>query len=101
MGEATIAGKGEVRVGAPTKAPMLPQLPSPKTTLGEGVYQSKHIIVATGARPRVLPGLEPDGRLIWTYFEAMKPERFPKSLLIVGARRHRRRIRLLLSDVRR
>ncbi|MFO1102877.1 MAG: dihydrolipoyl dehydrogenase [Methylocystis sp.] len=84
-GEATIAAKGEVRVGAPTKAPMLPQLPAPKSTLGDGLYKAKHVIIATGARPRVLPGLETDGKLIWTYFEAMKPEAFPKSLLIVGA----------------
>ena len=42
---------------------------------GAGTYQAKHIIVATGARPRVLPGIEPDGKLIWTYFEAMVPER--------------------------
>jgi dihydrolipoamide dehydrogenase len=41
--------------------------------------------VATGARPRVLPGLEPDQKLIWTYFEAMVPERMPKSLLVVGS----------------
>jgi dihydrolipoamide dehydrogenase len=46
---------------------------------------AKHIVVATGARARTLPGLEPDGRLIWTYKEAMVPERFPKSLLIVGS----------------
>ena len=44
-----------------------------------------HIILATGARPRTLPGLEPDGRNIWTYKEAMVPEAFPKSLLIVGS----------------
>ena len=48
-------------------------------------YETKHIILATGARPRVLPGLEPDGKLIWTYFEAMVPERIPKSLLVVGS----------------
>ncbi len=84
-GEARLEGKGEVRVGAATKAPIAPQLPAPKTTLGEGVYQAKHVIIATGARPRPLPGLEPDGRLVWTYFEALKPERFPKSLLVVGA----------------
>ncbi|MCC8976523.1 dihydrolipoyl dehydrogenase, partial [Bradyrhizobium brasilense] len=36
-------------------------------------------------RPRVLPGLEPDKKLIWTYFEAMVPERMPKSLLVVGS----------------
>ncbi len=46
---------------------------------------AKHIIVATGARARTLPGLEPDGRLIWTYKEAMVPPVFPKSLLIVGS----------------
>jgi dihydrolipoamide dehydrogenase len=48
-------------------------------------YQGKDIIIATGARPRILPGLEPDKKLIWTYFEAMVPERMPKSLLVVGS----------------
>ncbi|MEX2127962.1 MAG: dihydrolipoyl dehydrogenase [Xanthobacteraceae bacterium] len=52
---------------------------------GAGTYQAKHIIVATGARPRVLPGIEPDKKLIWTYFEAMVPEEMPKSLLVVGS----------------
>ena len=33
----------------------------------------------------MLPGLEPDGKLIWTYFEAMVPERMPKSLLVIGS----------------
>jgi dihydrolipoamide dehydrogenase len=47
--------------------------------------EAKHIIVATGARARTLPGLEPDGKLIWTYKEAMVPPSFPKSLLIVGS----------------
>ena len=50
-----------------------------------GTYQAKHIIVATGARPRVLPGIEPDKKLIWTYFEAMVPEKMPKSLLVMGS----------------
>lgn len=48
-------------------------------------YQAKHIILATGARPRVLPGLEPDKKQVWTYFEAMVPESMPKSLLVVGS----------------
>ena len=52
---------------------------------GAGTYQAKHIIVATGARPRVLPGIEPDKKLIWTYFEAMVPEKMPKSLLVIGS----------------
>jgi dihydrolipoamide dehydrogenase len=47
--------------------------------------EAKHIIVATGARARTLPGLESDARLIWTYKEAMVPGRFPTSLLIVGS----------------
>ncbi len=58
---------------------------APKGSLGEGAYTAKHIIVATGARPRVLPGLEPDKKLVWTYFEAMNPDKMPKSLLVVGS----------------
>ena len=46
---------------------------------------AKHIILATGARARSLPGLEPDGKLVWTYKEAMIPEKMPKSLLVVGS----------------
>jgi len=46
---------------------------------------AKHIIVATGARARSLPGLEPDGKLVWTYKEAMVPDIMPKSLLVVGS----------------
>ena len=84
-GEATITKPGEVSVGKPKKQPMQPQHPAPKGTLGEGTYQAKHIIIATGARPRVLPGIEPDGKLIWTYFEAMVPPEFPKSLLVMGS----------------
>jgi dihydrolipoamide dehydrogenase len=44
-----------------------------------------HIILATGARARTLPGLEPDGKLVWTYREAMVPTSMPKSLLVVGS----------------
>ncbi|MDD9916105.1 MAG: dihydrolipoyl dehydrogenase [Rhodospirillaceae bacterium] len=46
---------------------------------------AKHIVLATGARARSLPGLEPDGKLVWTYKEAMVPETMPKSLLVVGS----------------
>jgi dihydrolipoamide dehydrogenase len=46
---------------------------------------AKHIILATGARARSLPGLEPDGELVWTYKEAMIPAAIPKSLLVVGS----------------
>ena len=47
--------------------------------------KAKHIVIATGARARTLPGMEPDGKLIWTYKEAMVPETMPKSLLVVGS----------------
>jgi dihydrolipoamide dehydrogenase len=47
--------------------------------------RARHVILATGARARVLPGLEPDGDRIWTYREAMLPDRLPESLLVVGA----------------
>ncbi len=84
-GEATIAKPGEVVVGPVKKPPMQPQHPQPKGVLGPGTYQAKHIIVATGARPRALPGIEPDGKLIWTYFEAMVPPAIPKSLIVMGS----------------
>jgi dihydrolipoamide dehydrogenase len=77
-GEASIDAPGKVTVKAATTE-------APKSALGAGTYQAKHIIIATGARPRVLLGLEPDKKLIWTYFEAMVPERMPKSLLVVGS----------------
>ena len=48
-------------------------------------YAAKNIVLATGARARTMPGLEPDGKLIWTYREAMVPPSFPKSLLVVGS----------------
>ena len=44
-----------------------------------------HIILATGARARQLPGLESDGKLIWTYRDAMVPQSMPKSLLVIGS----------------
>ncbi len=44
-----------------------------------------HIILATGARARTLPGIEPDGERVWTYKEAMVPGAIPKSLLVVGS----------------
>src|SRR5437879_3903023 len=44
-----------------------------------------HIVLATGARARALPGLELDGERVWTYKEAMVPAAIPKSLLVVGS----------------
>ncbi|MBC8020092.1 MAG: dihydrolipoyl dehydrogenase [Methyloceanibacter sp.] len=71
-GTARLMGQGRIAVTSKTGEP-LPEI------------EAAHIIVATGARARTLPGLEPDGRLIWTYREAMVPQSFPNSLLIVGS----------------
>src|SRR5262245_6681186 len=77
-GEASIEVPGKVSVKASARA-------APKGALGPGAYEAQHIILATGARPRVLPGLEPDKKLVWTYFEAMVPPSVPNSLLVVGS----------------
>jgi len=70
-GAAKLAGKGKISVtGKDNK---------------NSVVLAKHIIIATGARPRVLPGLEPDGELVWTSKEAMIPKSLPKSILVVGS----------------
>ena len=70
-GTAKLAGKGKVAVTKDGK---------PVADLA-----AKHIIIATGARARALPGLEPDGKLVWTYKEAMIPDRLPKTLLVIGS----------------
>lgn len=69
-GHGALAGTGKVAVTAGGKT----------TEIG-----ARHIILATGARARVLPGMEPDGRLIWSYKEAMVPTAMPKSLIVVGS----------------
>jgi dihydrolipoamide dehydrogenase len=70
-GHGKLAGKGKLKVEKDGKA--------------VADITAKHIILATGARPRVLPGIEPDGKLIWTSREAMAPEEMPKSLLVIGS----------------
>jgi dihydrolipoamide dehydrogenase len=77
-GEAFIDAPGKITVKAS-------KTEAPKGSLGPGAYTAKHIIVATGARPRVFPGIEPDKKLVWTYFEAMNPDKMPKSLLVIGS----------------
>ena len=70
-GQGKLAGKGKVSVEKDGKK--------------VSELTAKHIILATGARARVIPGLEPDGKLVWTYKEAMVPTEMPKSLLVVGS----------------
>ena len=70
-GVAKLAGKGRIDIAKDGK---------PVATLN-----ATNVILATGARARALPGLEPDGKLIWTYREAMVPAIMPKSLLVIGS----------------
>ncbi len=70
MGEATVPAKGRVTV---------------KTDKGVEELTAKHIVLATGARARELPGLEADGDLVWTYKHALVPPRMPNKLLVIGS----------------
>jgi len=70
-GEGKLAGKQTLSVAKDGK---------PVATL-----KAPHIILASGARARELPGIEADGKLIWTYKHAMVPTAFPKSLLVIGS----------------
>jgi dihydrolipoamide dehydrogenase len=70
-GRGRLAGQGRVRVEKEGKE--VEEL------------EAKHVVVATGARPRALPGIEPDGERIWTYREAMVPDAMPGSILVIGS----------------
>ncbi|MGA1027009.1 MAG: dihydrolipoyl dehydrogenase [Rhodobacteraceae bacterium] len=70
MGAAQLLGQGKVQV---------------RTDKGTEDLQGAHIILATGARARELPGLEADGDLVWTYKHALTPPRMPKKLLVIGS----------------
>ena len=54
---------------------------------GEDVQElsARHVVLATGARVRRLPRVEPDGDVVWTYKEAMTPDAIPGSILVIGA----------------
>jgi len=70
-GEAKLLGQGKISVtGKDGKA---------------SAVSAKDIVIATGARARSLPGLERDGKLVWTYREALVPPSMPKSLLVIGS----------------
>ncbi len=70
MGDATIPARGKVSV---------------KTDKGTENLTAKNIVLATGARARELPGLEADGKLVWTYRHALQPVHMPKKLLVIGS----------------
>ncbi|MBY0263958.1 MAG: dihydrolipoyl dehydrogenase [Holosporales bacterium] len=58
-------------------------MPSSGTT--EKILQAPRVILATGARANILKGFEPDGQVIWTAREAMKPSELPKTLVVIGS----------------
>ncbi|MBX7200450.1 MAG: dihydrolipoyl dehydrogenase [Rhodospirillaceae bacterium] len=70
-GHGKLAGKGKLQVSKDGKV--------------VADVSAKHIILATGARARELPGMEADGELIWTYRHALTPKMFPKTLLVIGS----------------
>ncbi len=84
-GKARLEAAGKISVTETAPAPRNASVQRPKTALGAGQYHARHIIVATGARPRHLPGLEPDGARVWTYFEALAATDIPAHLVIVGS----------------
>lgn len=84
-GEATIEAAAKGNQPGTVTVKETSRAPAPKGALAAGSYSAKHIIVATGARPRAIPGIEPDKKQIWTYYEAMVPETMPKSLLVMGS----------------
>jgi dihydrolipoamide dehydrogenase len=55
------------------------------TAAGNRVLEAKNIIVATGARAKFIPGIEPDGDRVITYREAMVLPELPKSVVVIGA----------------
>ncbi|TVR52414.1 MAG: dihydrolipoyl dehydrogenase [Gemmatimonadales bacterium] len=70
-GYGRLAGKGKVEVEA-----------SDGST---STYEAKHILLATGSRPRSLPFLEIDGEKIWSSDDALFAKEAPETLAIVGA----------------
>ncbi|HGE69398.1 TPA: dihydrolipoyl dehydrogenase [Candidatus Poribacteria bacterium] len=48
------------------------------------LVEAKNIIVATGARPRIIPGLKFDGEVIISSYDALKMRTVPKNLVVVG-----------------
>ena len=68
-GQGKLAGTGRVQVSGKSNA----------------MLEARHIILATGARARHLPGMETDGKLIWSYKDAMVPTIIPQKLLVVGS----------------
>jgi dihydrolipoamide dehydrogenase len=56
------------------------------TAAGEKtLLTAKDIVIATGASPMMIPGVQADGKNVLTYLEAIVQERLPKSAVVIGA----------------
>jgi len=47
--------------------------------------EAKNVVVATGARAAMIPGIAADGKKVVTYWEAILQETLPKSVVVVGS----------------
>ena len=52
--------------------------------VGDGRIEAKNVIIATGARPRPIPGIEVDGETVVTYREAILQDTAPANAVIIG-----------------
>ena len=78
--------QGFGKIVAKGKIEVTPSVNMDGATVGTAqTVEAKHIIIATGARPRVLPSLPIDGKKIISSKEALLQTTQPKSLLIAGA----------------
>jgi dihydrolipoamide dehydrogenase len=84
-GVAFLLRKNKVEVISATAALAGPGAIDVTDAKGSRRINATHIVIATGARARILSGLEPDGKFIWTYKEALLPDTMPKSLVVVGS----------------
>lgn len=56
-----------------------------KSEKGEEKVQTKNVLLATGSRPKSLPGINPDGKAILTSDDILQLREMPKSLIVIGA----------------
>ena len=66
------------------------RLEGPRTVVvkgekAEAALSSKNVMLATGSRPRSLPGITPDGKVIVTSDDILELKELPKSLVVIGA----------------
>jgi dihydrolipoamide dehydrogenase len=56
-----------------------------KSDAGEHKLDTKNVLIATGSRPKTLPGMTPDGKQVLTSDDILQLKELPKSLIVIGA----------------